>query len=258
MLIAAAIKSCHAVTAEEALSAISRCGLHGVEVDGRTLATTAKLRDLLDQHALKALTLDITDIDPSSDAWFEATPLALESASTLGANIVIVNAGDDRESNARRHRLYLRLRRLADLAAERGLTLAFDTLPGLCDDARAMLRTIEDLQHPAVRLNFDTGRYLQQNPWSSGEVGLQRVFGHLASIRLTNFTVGVEPTEFPPLGQGGDVDCSRTLQILRGLEFGGPCTIAFQPATRDPPTAQQCAEWLRQSAAHLRGCGWFD
>ena len=157
-----------------------------------------------------------------------------------------------------RQRLFERHRRAADLAAERGLVLAFDTLPGLCGDTREMLRTLEELQHPAIRLNFDTGRYLQQNPWSSGEVALQRVFGHLASVRLTNFTVGVEPQEFPPLGQGGDVDCSRMLQILRGLEFSGPCTVAFQPATRRPPTAAQCEEWLRQSVEHLRGCGWFD
>ncbi len=257
MLIAAATKSLPAMTAEAALAAIRRCGLQGVELGGQRLEAPS-IRDLLHQHALQALTLDITDIDPLSAAWVDATPLALESASTLGAKIVIINAGDDREDSQRRTTLLDRHRRLADLAAGRGLLLAFDTLPGLCGDVRQMLRTIEDLRHPAVRLNFDTGRYLQQNPWSSGEVGLQRVFAHLASLRVTSFTAGVEPQEFPPLGQGGDVDCSRTLQILRGLEFAGPCTIAFDPCTRTPPTPQQCEGWLRQSVQHLRGCGWLD
>jgi inosose dehydratase len=260
MLIAAAIKSCHAMPAEEALTAISACGLHGVEVDGRAIGlpaedAAARFRALLDRHALKATTLDVTDIDSGDELL---TVRSFDAATALGAGIVIISAGDDCEDPRLRQRLLERHRRMADLAAERGLLLVFDTLPGLCGDARGMLRTLEELQHPAVKLNFDTGRYLQQTPWSSGEISLLRVAGHLASVRLTNFTVGVEPAEFPPLGEGGDVDCSRTLQILRGLEFSGPCTIAFQPATRQPPTPQQCDRWLRQSAGHLRGCGWFE
>lgn len=87
---------------------------------------------------------------------------------------------------------------------------------------------------------------------------MQRVFGVLASVRLTNFAVGVEPAEFPPLHQGGDVDFSRIYQFLRGAGFRGPCTIAFRPATRQPPTAAQCEAWLRDSVNHLRGCGWFE
>src|SRR5690606_29036651 len=125
----------------------------------------------------------------------------------------------------RRDRLLEQHRQLADAAAALGLTITFDTLPGMCADARGMLQALDALQHPAVRLNFDTGAYVQYNPWSSGEVALQRVAGYVGSVRLTNFTAGVEPAEYPPLGQGGDVDFARTLQILASLAFAGPCTI---------------------------------
>jgi inosose dehydratase len=242
----------------EALEAVRRCGLQGVEVEADVLIGSRMSSEDFERCGLCVTAVNATALEPENDLWLDLLSPVIDSACNASAGIVIASAGDDRGDASLRPQLYDKHRRAADRAAGHGLVLAFDTLPGLCGDARGMLRTIQDLQHPAIRLNFDTGRYLQQNPWSSGEVGLQRVIGHLASLRLTNFTIGVEPQEFPPLGQGGDVDCSRTLQILRGLEFSGPCTIAFQPATRRSPTASDCEAWLEQSVRHLRGCGWFD
>ncbi len=250
-MLAVALKSLAAMSTNEALAAVARCGVQHVEIEAGKLLDANHLRE----HGLSVTTLDATELDAADERWVELIDRAHD---LLGCRIIIVSAGDDGGDHARRETLFKQHRGIADRAAQAGLVLALDTLPGLCGDTRGMVGTLDQLQHPAVKLNFDTGRYLQLNPWSSGEVALQRVFGLLASVRLTNFTVGVEPLEYSPLGQGGDVDFSRTWQILGGLGFSGPCTIAFQPATRRPPTGEQCAAWLHQSIQHLRGCGWMD
>jgi hypothetical protein len=258
MLVAASLKSLPTLSVAQAWLAIRNCGLQGVEVD---LATARRSRDELQRFMNDGppiTTLDATSLDPGSEGWIGEVTAALDDAAALGAAIMIIPAGDDLADQELRQRLIQQHRRAADLAAEREVVLAWDTLPGLCADAREMQRAIEEVGHPALRLNFDMGRYLAQNPWSSGEVGLQRVFSHLASVRLTNFTVGMTPAEHPALGQGGDVDFARACQFLGGKQIRGPCTIAFQPATRRPPTAAQCEAWLWESVEHLRGCGWFE
>ncbi len=254
MLVSAALKSLTALDGDAALAAVRDAGLNSIELEIETLD---RLRQRLADYQVQVTTLAATASDPSSADWLDRVTFAIRAAAEW-ASIILVSAGDDHGDRQMRERLLLQHRRAADVAAEHDMVLAWDTLPGLCGDARGMQLAIQEVDHPAIRLNFDTGRYLQQNPWSSGEVGLQRVVGHLASVRLTSFTVGVEPVEFPPLGQGGEVDFSRTGQILSGLEFRGPCTIAFQPFSRRPPTAAQCQSWLRASVDHLRGCGWFE
>ena len=225
------------------------------------IRAAAKLRQgsrQLAQYNLRATTLDASSLDPAEPETLARFAGALDAACRLRSSIVIVSAGDDLGDPARSEQIMARLRHAAQQADTRGLTLALDTDPGLCSDTRGMQRTLEKIGQANVGLNFDLGRFVQQNPWSSVEVSLQRVYGQLTSVRLSNFAIGADPPEFPPLGQGGDVDFSRAWQILGGLKFVGPCTIAFRPHTRRPPTPQQCQEWLRQSINHLRGCGWFD
>jgi sugar phosphate isomerase/epimerase len=217
----------------------------------------ARWRDRLADLGLSVASVHGGSCDP---AWFDGQRSMLEllkRAQQLGSALMIVVAGDDRGDRAARRAITDRLRTLAEEAAQQKMIVACDVAEGLCGDSREMLQTMQEVDHPALRLCFDTGRYAALNPNSSGEVALQRVCGHLAAVRLSDVSISpgdAHEPEFPPLGQGGDVDFARTRQILEGIAFPGPCSISIR--ARRPPALPGCQQSLLQSLAHLRACGW--
>jgi hypothetical protein len=125
-----------------------------------------------------------------------------------------------------------------------------------------MAQTLAELDHPAVRLCFDTGRYLQLNPEASGEIALQRVLGAVGTVRLSDYDLANDQAA-RWLGAGLGVDFGRTLQILESVEFAGPCVISFpsviaQRTGLRPLTSEEIRSALSQSLATLRGSGWFS
>lgn len=206
-------------------------------------------RGLLDELSLTLAAVQLGDVD---------LPNRMAIARRLNATLVVVDAGRA-ESDVEREAAIERLRRSCDSAAERGLVLAFDTRPGLCSNAREMLRILRELPHPAAGLYFDTGAYVALNPGSSGEVALQRICAHLAGVRLRDATGTPGEEHYPPLGQGAAVDFTRTRDILQALRFGGPCCISFTLARRrKTPTVEQCRAGLERSLVQLRRGGWFE
>ena len=243
---------------ETALREIRAADLRHVELPLAVLAdergviadeAVACCRRLLDELGLTVAAVQLGDVDPVS---------GLTIAQQLRASLVVVDAGRA-DSDTERAAAIERLRHLCDAPAERGLVVALDTLPGLCGDAREMLRLLRELPHPAAGLYFDTGAYVALNPGASGEVALQRVCTHLAGVRLRDATGTPGDEDYPPLGQGAAVDFARTRDILQALRFGGPCSISFRlHRGRKPPTIEQCRAGLQRSLLQLRRGGWFE
>ncbi|MBI1903424.1 MAG: hypothetical protein HYS13_20165 [Planctomycetia bacterium] len=155
------------------------------------------------------------------------------------------------------------LRRIGDLAVEKGFTLCLETQPPWCGHYREMAATIACLDHPAWKLNFDTGRYQLYNFESVGEVALLKILGLVGSLRITDLDISdhnagadwVPPAvpRFAPLGQGGCLDLGRLRQILDAVAFAGGWSLSF--------SAQSTVEFgtaLEHSTRALRAAGFFD
>ncbi len=148
------------------------------------------------------------------------------------------------------------LLRLADEAAAGGIKLCLDSSSGLGGSSRAIARTMNGLEHPALRLQFDPGAYVAQNPGSQVEIALQRLIGWVGSFRLADAVFGSAELDFPPLGQGAAVDFARLLQLVQAMELDVPCEVYFRPVTKRPATAPRIEQWLRESLRTLQDCGW--
>ena len=148
------------------------------------------------------------------------------------------------------------LRHLADLAASQGLTVCLDSACGLGGSHRAIARTMKELDHPALRLQFDPGSYVHQNSGSQVEVAVQRLLGWVGSLNLSDAMEYDPEPSFPPLGQGAAVDFARLLQLIDAMQLDVPCEIYFRPLTRRPATEGQIEKWLVESLRTLKQCGW--
>jgi inosose dehydratase len=151
------------------------------------------------------------------------------------------------------------LRRLGDCAAEHGATLALETHKGPTQNAHSMLELMSDVDHPHVRLNFDTGNIAYYNQGADPCDELEQVKDLVCNVHLKDNRGGFEDWYFPAAGDGGRVDFGRIRRILDGAGFAGPYTIEIEGIAGEPePGLDGRQERVRRSVAHLRACGYLD
>ncbi len=101
------------------------------------------------------------------------------------------------------------LRRLGDTAGACGVTIALETHKGPTQNALAMLAIVADVDHPHVRLNFDTGNIAYYNEGADPCDVLEKVKHLVRNVHLKDNRGGFEDWYFPAAGDGGAVDFAR-------------------------------------------------
>ncbi|MGH2356025.1 MAG: sugar phosphate isomerase/epimerase family protein [Chloroflexota bacterium] len=186
---------------------------------------------------------------------FETVKARLNLARELGATVMTGSA--DNVPEADRRRLYDRLLELADYAAERGITFALETHPGIAQNADQILRAMRDLDHPHIRINFDTANiYYHNEGMQDGEAELARVAEYVAHLHLKDCRRGYHDWYFPALGEAGGVDFTHVGRILKDAGFQGQMSIELEGIKGEPElTLEERQARLARSVAHLRDVG---
>jgi inosose dehydratase len=190
-----------------------------------------------------------------TDEGFETSKARLNLAKELGAGVLTGSADDVPEEQ--RAELYRRLAEIADYAAARGITLALETHPGIAQNADNALRALRDLDHPHIRLNWDTANvYYHNEGMQDGEAELARVAPYVAHLHLKDSRRGYREWYFPALGEAGGVDFAHVGRILSDAGFQGNFSIELE-GIRDEPeqTLEERQSRLARSVAHLRAVG---
>jgi len=182
----------------------------------------------------------------------------LDLASHFGVKFVVADAGAA-SSDDERKAIYANLRQIGDHAAKLGLTVCFETHRGLCVNHREMLRTMADLAHPRLRLNFDTANILYYNENIHGEVSLAKCCHLVKHVHLKDTPGKFGEWNFPTLGRGGGVDFLRVYQIMRDCGFQGPYSIEIEGVGDEGDlTLAEYHQRVVESVAYLRSLGYFD
>jgi inosose dehydratase len=190
---------------------------------------------------------------------FETTANRMTFASrTFGAPVAVSGAGQP-TNPAERETVVENLRRLGDLADRLGMDLSLETHKGPTQNADAMLELMAEVDHPRVRLNFDTGNIAYYNRGVDPAAELEKVKHLVRSVHLKDNRGGFEDWYFPAIGDGGAVDFRRIREILDGVDFRGPYTIEIEGIGGEPePGPEVRQERVARSLQHLRSCGFFE
>jgi L-ribulose-5-phosphate 3-epimerase len=190
---------------------------------------------------------------------FEITASRMRFASqTFGATLAVSGAGQP-TNDEERAAVIGHLKRLGDLAEGLGMDLALETHKGPTQNARAMLGLMAAVDHPRVRLNFDTGNIAYYNAGTDPVAELEHVKHLVRSVHLKDNRGGFEDWYFPAIGDGGAVDFRRVRETLDGVGFLGPYTIEIEGISGEPePGIEVRRERVARSVEHLRSCGYFD
>ncbi len=222
-------------------------------------ATAGRFREHLARHGVKVSGCNVGGADIRNREGLELTERRIRFAARWFGVPICVTGASQPANDAERALVQEHLRRLGDIAGELGMTLTLETHKGPTQRAAPMLALMDELAHPNVRINFDTGNiaYYNQGLDPAGE--LERVKHFVGSVHLKDNRGGFEDWYFPPLGEGGSVDFVRVREILDSVGFTGPYTIELEGIGGEPePGLEARHQRVAQSVAHLRTCGYFE
>lgn len=172
---------------------------------------------------------------------------------------IVISGASQPSTPDERKTMIASLRTMGSLAADLGMTVALETHKGPTQNAAAMLQLMADVDHPAVRINFDTGNIAYYNEGVNPVDELEKVKTFVRNVHVKDNRGGFEDWYFPAVGDAGAVDFVRIREILDTVGFAGPYTIEIEGIKDEPePGLDGRTERVARSAQHLKACGYFD
>lgn len=220
-------------------------------------ATAQSFCDHLAKHQVKVSGCNVGGADIRTREGLELTQRRIQFAGRwFKVPLVISGAGQPADASERKT-VIEHLRQIGDTAGEFGITVALETHKGPTQNAEAMLALMDELDHPQVRLNFDTGNIGYYNAGVNPADELEKVKHLVRNVHVKDSRGGFEDWYFPAVGDGGSVDFTRIREILDGVGFAGPYTIEIEGIGGEPePGLEGRHDRIARSAAHLRACGY--
>ena len=156
--------------------------------------------DHLHKHGVAISGCNVGGADLRTPEGVELTERRIRFAARwFGVKVCVTGAGQPQD--APRRTIVANLRRLGDAAAEVGITLALETHKGPTQNAAAMLALMAEVEHPGVRLNFDTGNIAYYNRGADPCDELEKVKHLVHNVHLKDNRGGFEDWYFPAAGR---------------------------------------------------------
>jgi L-ribulose-5-phosphate 3-epimerase len=222
-------------------------------------ATAGAFVELLGRHEVKVSGCNVGGADIRTVEGVELTERRIRFARKwFGVDVVVSGAGQPANPDERKL-VKEHLRRIGTTAGDLGVTVALETHKGPTQNAAAMLDLMADLDHPSIRLNFDTGNIAYYNAGLDPADELEAVKGLVRNVHVKDNRGGLEDWYFPAVGDGGAVDFRRIRSILDSVAYTGAYTIEIEGIGGEPePGPEVRQQRVKRSVEHLVGCGYFD
>jgi sugar phosphate isomerase/epimerase len=152
--------------------------------------------------------------------------------------------------------IYNRLRAVGDIAEKYDVTIVLETHPDLGTNGDVHLETMQQINHPRIRVNFDSGNIHYYNENADAPTELRKVLDYLATVEIKDHNGVYNDWNFPALGQGV-VDIPGVLKVLRENGYEGPITMEIEGIKGvewDEATTKQA---IKESVDYLRSLGQF-
>jgi L-ribulose-5-phosphate 3-epimerase len=235
---------------ENAYEHLAQIGVRHVEIGAPLPTDVGGVMGVLERHGLSATSV-IARCDVGDDAGIEAFAAPVAAAHALGARIIFtsVKAGPIPRVDVCR-----RLRAMGDIAGSRGITLVLETHPDLAQNGDVALETMRAIEHPHVRINYDTGNVYYYNQGVDGLAELRKILDYVGAIHLKDTNGAYETWNFPTLGQGV-VDFPAVFRLLNGRGFFGPFTLELEGIRGEALDEVGTRQRVADSVAYLRQIG---
>jgi len=244
---------CYGEFIDEAWSHLPSLGIRHIETMCPESSELPDLRTKLNQYGLAVSSFHCV-CDIKRDDVVEVMKPQFDLFPEFGTRICFtsVHAGD-----VPRETVWNRLREIGDAAAARDVVVAMETHPDLVENAKNSLVTMNAVNHPNIRVNFDTANIYYYNEETNAVDELRESVEFVGSMHLKDSSGQYRTWDFPALGQGV-VDYRAVFQIMRDRNFPGPFTMELEGKEGVTLDRDGCLNHIADSAMHLQSLGVLD
>ncbi|MFO7973956.1 MAG: sugar phosphate isomerase/epimerase family protein [Candidatus Hydrogenedentota bacterium] len=207
----------------------------------------------LAEYGLKPLVIR-GSADLSKESSVEELGQQVAVCETMGVKYMFLSA---KRHDAPKEVAYERLRRAGDIAAQHGVTIALETHPDLGTNGDVHLETMKAIDHPNIRVNFDTANITYYNRNTDAVAELKKIIDYVATVEIKDHTGEFETWNFPAVGQG-KVDVPSILELLREHGYRGPITLEFEGIKGVELSETETKLAIAESIAYIRSLGRFE
>ena len=249
----------HPFPLERALSGIANVGITRVELAALVgfcdhaaperlgFRASTVLSRLLRDHDLTAVSLS-GHADLSWEYGVRAMADRLKLASDMGIAIVSTTSTGEPGPQAE-SRFYMNIAPLAELAGKLGVVIAIESGGPLTATGQACARAVEKIDHPNVRINYDTANPIFQcGVRPEGDIAAAMPYMVHMHIK-DKASMELERWDFSPIGSG-IIDWDVIMGELDRAGFSGPASIESY-LDGHPETPEIADDALHQSFKFL-------
>lgn len=236
--------------ADRAWTHLPELGIRHLELAMPESGQVRALQRRLEDHGMFASSLQANCEVARSDAA-EAMTWQIETCAELGAEICFLSA---HAGDTPKETVYEHLRAIGEVARKHGVIVALETHPDLVgngDDGRA---TMEGVNHPNIRVNFDTANIYFYNHGADAATELAKELDFVAAVHLKDTTGEYHTWNFPALGTGV-VDFRAVFRMLGERGFTGPYTMELEGVEGHEMDLAERLRYVSDSVKHLRDIG---
>lgn len=235
---------------DRAWSHLPEIGIRNVEIPVPAADELDGVKTRLSDHGLTATSLQARcDIGQADAADVMRAQLETCAAMNVKFCFVSIKAGETDRSL-----VWDRLRAIGDDAEPLDVTVVMETHPDLVTNGDEGAETMRAIDHPRVRINFDTGNIYFYNQNRTAVDELRKVIGFVDAVHLKDSGGTYQEWNFPTLGTGV-VDLPGVFRLLDQRGFTGPCTMELEGTRgKDRNEAEQLA-YIADSVSYLREIG---
>jgi sugar phosphate isomerase/epimerase len=222
---------------EEALGGVAEAGFSNVELaaikdfaehlppDDASESTVRHVREVLANCGLAAVSVSGHSHVETPDGKTRLLNI-VRSASQLGARAVNTFTLESTDP-VTRSAFIDNVRSVADESQKLGVTICLETEGDLLPTAELGRPLIDEINHPSVKMNFDTANVVYFSDHGRPEVDVQFALPVLGHLHLKDKRGGKGVWDFPPAGEG-ELNLTSVLRDVEASGYEGPISVELE------------------------------
>ncbi len=229
---------------------LAEIGLTNVEISVPSTDGVETLQSELKSHGLTATSL-LGRCDVQSETVVEDFHPTLKIANEMNVKVIFVSVhAGETDKNV----VYDRLRAIGENAEPLNVKVCLETHPDLIHNGDIALETMKAVNHPNIRVNFDTGNVYFYNHNVDAVTEVQKIVDYVGAVHLKDTNGGYRTWHFPALGEGV-VDYKAVFQTLNDVGFYGPFTMELEGIEGENLDEAGVKARVANSLQHLKDIG---
>jgi len=207
----------------------------------------------LKEHGLKPVVLR-GEADLSKPEAPEQLGVQAETCAKMGVTFMFISA---KRNDAPKEAVFDRLRQAGERARKAGVTITLETHPDLGTNGDIQVETMKAINHPNIRVNFDTANITYYNKNTDAAAELKKSIDYVATVEFKDHNAEFETWNFPVLGQG-KVNFPEILSLLKEHGYKGAITIEFEGVKGVELNEEQTRKAIADCVTYVRSIGSFE